>query len=43
MTMEDVREALGLSTSSLYRAMAVGKIPKPISLEHLMRRGPVAA
>jgi len=43
LTMKEVREALGLSESSMYRAMAVGKIPKPISLENMMQRGPVTA
>jgi predicted DNA-binding transcriptional regulator AlpA len=37
MKMSEVGEALGLSTSSLYRAIAAGKIPKPVSLEGLMQ------
>ncbi len=33
--LPEVRERLGLSTASIYRAMAAGKIPRPIAIDGL--------
>jgi predicted DNA-binding transcriptional regulator AlpA len=33
LKLRDVRELLGLSTASVYRGMAAGKIPRPIVID----------
>jgi predicted DNA-binding transcriptional regulator AlpA len=33
LTQREVRELLGLSTASIYRGMAAGKIPRPITID----------
>lgn len=36
LPLAEVRTLLGLSTSSIYRGIAAGKIPRPISLDGLL-------
>jgi predicted DNA-binding transcriptional regulator AlpA len=38
LTQREVRELLGLSTASIYRGMAAGKIPRPITIDGITTR-----
>jgi len=40
LTQREVREMLGLSTASIYRGMAAGKIPRPIVIDGITGRTP---
>lgn len=40
LTLRDVRERLGLSTASIYRGMAAGKIPRPIVVDGITGSAP---
>ena len=40
LTLRDVREQLGLSTASIYRGMAAGKIPRPIVVDGITGSAP---
>jgi predicted DNA-binding transcriptional regulator AlpA len=42
LTQRDVRELLGLSTASIYRGMAAGKIPRPIIIDGITTRRAVS-
>jgi predicted DNA-binding transcriptional regulator AlpA len=43
LALPEVRARFSLSTSSIYRAMAAGKFPRPVSLDHLTRASAAAA
>ena len=38
LTLHIVKERLGLSTASIYRGMAAGKIPRPIPIDGITQR-----
>jgi hypothetical protein len=43
LTLHHVKERLGLSTASIYRGMAAGKIPRPIPFDEITRPADEAA